>query len=102
MKTLVREITDLNFSLSAVNRAMITAVGNVLTSGWTNPELTDSGQVDNGVRFDFVAESPGGTVSQLITEITASKSLPLAGQKIVVRSETNERSIQLPNPGDQG
>jgi len=98
---LVREITDLSFALVGVNRAIVKAVGNVPTTGWTNPELADSGQVDLGVRFDFVAKSPSGAASQLITEITASKIVPLAGQNIVIRSKTNERSIQLPEPGDQ-
>src|ERR1700719_1846496 len=100
MKTLVREITDLRFTLSGVNRATVTAVGNVPTTGWTNPALVDSGQANNGIRFDFVWEAPSGLAGQMITAVTANTTDLPEGQEIVVRSETNEKTLQLPNSGD--
>jgi hypothetical protein len=97
MKQLVREVIELSYTLSGVNKATIRAVGNVPTGGWTNGELTDSG----GFRFDFLAEPPSGMAAQHISLVTASTTVPLLGQEIVVRSDTNEKSLQLPQQGDQ-
>lgn len=103
MKKLIREITDLNFTLSDVNRAIVTAVGDVPTTGWTSPELIDSpdkSPSNDIVHFDFVAEESTGLTGQMITPITTNRTVVLMGQEVMVRSESNEKAIRLPAAGD--
>jgi hypothetical protein len=96
-KKLVSEILDFSFTLNGVNRATVTIVGNVPTTGWTEPVL-DNDRVGDGIlHMDFRATPPeqGGTV---VTEITTKRTFFLGGepQELTAHSETNEMSLRLP------
>jgi hypothetical protein len=102
MKTKVSKLTDLQFAVSAVNKAVVTAKGEVPTLGWTSPELGNDRMGDGILHTDFLAQSPEGATGQAISPIEIQRSFSLGPQarEITVHSETNEMSITLPSAGD--
>lgn len=102
MKELIHRVTDVTFTLSSVNRAIIIAKGEVSTSGWRDPELARPRIGDGILHLDFVATPPTGLVTQVITPIEARFERFLAGepQDVTVHSATNDESVRLPAQGD--
>jgi hypothetical protein len=86
----------------------VDAVGEVPTSGWGDPGqligwLYAGGNPLDGVyHFDMVAEEPTGMVLQVISQISASVTLPLPADTtaVTVHSSTNEETVPVPSPAD--
>lgn len=102
MKKSIHKITDLSFTLSAVNSAKLTALGEVSTSGWTEGELGTDRVGDGILHLDFSAKPPSGIVQEVITPISAERIIQLGSQPqdITVHSTSNEMSLTLPGAGD--
>jgi hypothetical protein len=102
MKRLIPRITAVTFTLATVNRAKITATGEVSTAGWSGSQLDGPRLSDGILHFSFVAEPPNNAVSEVITAISAHQEIQLGtkAQDVTVHAEMNEMSVQLPAAGD--
>lgn len=102
MKQKVSKLTDLTFTLSSSNKALVTAAGEVPTLGWTDQELGNDRVGDGILHTDFLAQAPTGLPGSAISPISVERSFLLQGQPqdITVHSETNELSVTLPAMGD--
>jgi hypothetical protein len=102
MKQKIRAIKELTFTLSAVNRAKLTTVGEVNSGGWTEPELGSDRIGDGSLNLDFLALAPTGAVIQVLLPIVGERIFILGSepQVITVHSETNAESVTLPPAGD--
>ena len=102
MKTKVSKLVDLTFSITSGNKALVIAIGEVPTSGWLEPELTNDRTVDRIFHSDFVGTKPTAAAAQVLTPIRAERSFLLRPQEqqLTIHSETNERSVTLPAAGD--
>ena len=91
MKQKVSKVTDLTFTLSSPNKALVTAAGEVPTLGWTNPELGNDRVGDGILHADFLAEAPTGGPATTISPISVPRSFPLGAQAqdVTVHSETS-------------
>jgi hypothetical protein len=102
MKDKVSKLTDLNFSLTSANKALVKAKGEVSTLGWSDPELGNDRLGDGILHIDFLAQPPAGVPGQAISPIEAQRSFPLGpqAQEITVHSASNDTVITLPAAGD--
>lgn len=102
MKELIFRIVEVTYTLTSVNRATIVVLGEVSTSGWTEPEIGNPRVGDGILHLDFVAQRPTGIVLEVITPISAKydQSLGNEPQDVTVHSRTNEMSVTLPAIGD--
>ena len=102
MKTPIYKITNLTYTLTSANQAMLHAEGEVTTSGWTEPALANPRIGDGILHLDFVAKRPDGQVLEVISPIATKHALPLGPQpqEVTVHSASNEMSVRLPAVGD--
>lgn len=102
-KKLVSEILEFSFTVSNVNRATVTIVGNVPSLGWSDPELGNDRVGDGILHMDFLATPPPNPAPTVITRITTKRTFPLGPQpqELTAHSATNEMSLRLPE-GEQG
>jgi hypothetical protein len=112
-KTKIYQIDKVKLSVSAVSKINVTAMGKVGTGGWTDPQLVPSSKSSKKaddpnvvtLHFDFVASKPTGVATEAITEIGPAEATcpaPGAGKtlKVIVHSETNEKSDTIKSPND--
>jgi hypothetical protein len=80
MAELVTEIVDLDVVLSKSNPPVVgmKALGQVPTTGWTDPELAARIYVtppaDGVQEFDFMATPPSGPAGEMISHLAAEAS----------------------------
>ena len=94
-KTRVYSVETVQLSSATVTgRVRVLAAGSAPTSGWADPELIDTPNPprDGNVHLDFVATAPSGTVLQVITPISAERTLQASAGTvcIVVHAGSNE------------
>ena len=102
MNKKIRTLESLTFTLTNVNRALVTARGTVPTDGWTEPELGNEHVDDGTTHLDFLATPPRGAAADVISHLEAGCTFFLVGKprEITVHAETNEMRVTLPALGD--
>jgi hypothetical protein len=93
-KTKVFEVQDIGVSSESLS-----ASGTVNTAGWKDAELIKRpSSYDGKLEFDFVAQSPDGPVTQVITPIEAIYRLSQEDQNhnhFIVYASQNQKGIFL-------
>ena len=98
-KIKVRTVDSVSLSFASVTgRVAVEALGTVTTGGWSEAELVDTPQppADGNHHLDFVAKPPEGIAIQVVSPISASRTLQAAPGKfcVVVHAGTNDSGLE--------
>lgn len=100
MHALVLSVTDVNVAMtkSLPPLLMLNVAGTVPTAGWTTPEIVPSVYLieppDGIWDFHFMATPPNGLVSQVISSIEASLTVPLPKWCVGVRVHSANNKVE--------
>jgi hypothetical protein len=82
--------------INATAEVDITAIGEVPTTGWSNPRLVGrlyipSGPTDRILRFDFIADAPNAAGGAVVSELTVTRreTLPRWARTVRVCGSSN-------------